>query len=241
MAVAPHERHGEEIEEAAHVPLDAVVRAAVLARAMIDRELRDPVAAVVREHGDVAVELAVELHPLHDLGPVRLEAAVHVVQPDPRRPCPRRVLKIFDGMRRVSGSRRFVFQPETRSYPSSSLARSRGISAGSSCRSPSIVTTIVSGGLAEARVERGGLAEVPAQPDDADVVVCVVQAGQRAERAVGRAVVDEDRLPRASVAGEGGRELVVEERDAALLVVDRDDDRDHDARVPRAAGVACRS
>ena len=50
------------------------------------------------------------------------------------------VLKIREGMRRRSGSRRLVFQPETRSKPSSSLASRRGISAGSSWRSPSIVT-----------------------------------------------------------------------------------------------------
>ena len=41
----------------------------------------------------------------------------------------------------MSGSRRCVFQPLTRSKPSSSFASSRGISAGSSCRSASIVTT----------------------------------------------------------------------------------------------------
>ena len=50
-------------------------------------------------------------------------------------------LKMREGIRLVSGSRRFAFQPETRSNPSSSFASRRGISAGSSCRSPSIVTT----------------------------------------------------------------------------------------------------
>src|SRR3989440_7101322 len=51
-------------------------------------------------------------------------------------------LKIRERTRRESRSRRCVFQPETRSKPSSSFASSRGISAGSSCRSPSIVTTV---------------------------------------------------------------------------------------------------
>src|SRR5438477_7047275 len=51
-------------------------------------------------------------------------------------------LKIRDSTRRESRSRRLVFQPETRSKPSSSFASRRGISAGSSCRSPSIVTTV---------------------------------------------------------------------------------------------------
>ena len=84
VAVAAHERHREEVEEAAHVPLDAVVRAAVLARPVVDGQLGDAVAAVVGEHGDVAVELAVELHALDDLGAVGLEPAVHVVQPHAR-------------------------------------------------------------------------------------------------------------------------------------------------------------
>src|SRR6266566_3556035 len=51
-------------------------------------------------------------------------------------------LKMRESRRLEIGSRRCVFQPVTRSKPSSSLARRRGISAGSSCRSPSIVTTI---------------------------------------------------------------------------------------------------
>ena len=49
--------------------------------------------------------------------------------------------------------------------------------------------------LRESGRERGGLAEVPAQPDDPHVAVAGVQARQRGERAVGRAVVDEDGLP----------------------------------------------
>src|SRR5438067_1729129 len=51
-------------------------------------------------------------------------------------------LKMRDSRRRERGSRRCAFQPETRSNPSSSFASRRGISAGSSCRSPSIVTTV---------------------------------------------------------------------------------------------------
>ena len=239
MAVPSHERHGEQIEEAAHVPLDAVVRAAVLAGAMVDRQLRDPVAAVVREHGDVAVELAVELHPFHDLGPVGLEPAVHVVEPDAGDPA-------RDG---VEDLRRDP--PRERVAPLRLPAGDEVVPLVELGEEPRDLGRIVlqvavdrhddvAGGLAEAGVERGRLAEVPAQPDDADVVVSVVQPGQGAEGAVGRAVVDEDRLPRPPVAGEGRGQLVVEERDAALLVVDRDDDRDHAARVPRAAGVACR-
>ena len=55
----------------------------------------------------------------------------------------------------------------------------------------------------------------------------VVEPRQRGEGAVVRAVVDEDRLPRPPERLEGGGELVEQQRDAALLVVNRDDDGDH--------------
>ena len=60
VAVAADERDGEQVEEAAQVALDAVARAAVLARPVVDRQLGDAEAAVVREHRDEAVQLAVE-------------------------------------------------------------------------------------------------------------------------------------------------------------------------------------
>ena len=60
VPVAPHERDREQVEEAAQVPLHPVARAAVLARPVVDGQLRDAEAAVVREHGDEAVQLAVD-------------------------------------------------------------------------------------------------------------------------------------------------------------------------------------
>src|SRR6266508_2995068 len=88
-------------------------------------------------------------------------------------------------------------------------------------------------GLAASLVESGDecrrLSEVAAQPDDADVLLCVVQPRQRAECSVCGAVVDEDRLPGSLERLEGRAELVVEQCDAALLVVHRNDDRNHGA------------
>jgi len=54
-----------------------------------------------------------------------------------------------------------------------------------------------------------------------------VQPGQRRERPIGGTVVDEDDLPGLSERVERRGKLVVEERDAALLVVHGDDHRDH--------------
>jgi molybdopterin molybdotransferase len=81
--------------------------------------------------------------------------------------------------------------------------------------------------LVEAGDERGGLAEVAAEPHDADVLLRVVQARQRSERPVGGAVVDEDRLPLGMQRLERRAQLVVEECDAAFLVVNGNDHGDH--------------
>ena len=48
VAVAAHERDREQIEEAAQVALEPVPGAAVLPRAVVDRQLGDAEAAVVR-------------------------------------------------------------------------------------------------------------------------------------------------------------------------------------------------
>ena len=75
----------------------------------------------------------------------------------------------------------------------------------------------------EPRVHRRVLAEVALEADDAHARVLFVQRAERRERAVGRAVVDEDRLPLAPV--ERGRDAPVQLLDGALLVEHGDDNR----------------
>ena len=82
VAVAADERDRQQIEEAAQVTLHPVTRAAVFARAVVDRQLGDAEAAVVGQHRDEAVQLAVEAQAVDDFGSVRLQPAVHVVQLD---------------------------------------------------------------------------------------------------------------------------------------------------------------
>ena len=89
--------------------------------------------------------------------------------------------------------------------------------------------------LVEAGDERGRLAEVSAQADDSDVMCSVVQPGERGERSIGRAVVHEDCLPGRADRFERPGELVVEKRDASLLVVHRYHDGDHEREVIRWA------
>ncbi len=226
VPVAADEGHGQEVEEPAQVALEAVARAAVLARPVVDGKLGDAEAAVVREHGDEAVQLAVQPQAVDDLGAVRLQAAVHVVQADAgerardavedarEEPARERVAPV-----RLPAGDQVEALVELREQPRDlggivlqvAVDRDDGVAA---C-------------LVEAGHERGGLAEVAAQPDDADVLLGVVESRQRGERAVGRAVVDEDRLPLGVQRLERRAQLVVEQCDAAFLVVNGNDDRDH--------------
>ena len=88
-------------------------------------------------------------------------------------------------------------------------------------------------GVREPGGEGGRLAEVAAQAHDLRVRRPRVEPGQRGERAVLRAVVDEDRFPGLSARLQRGVQLVVEEGDASLLVVYGDDDRNHGSEPSR--------
>src|SRR6476620_9045158 len=72
VPIAADERDRQQIEEPAKVALDPVPRAAMLARPVVDRQLRYPEAAVLRQHRYEPVELAVEAHAVNHLRPVRL-------------------------------------------------------------------------------------------------------------------------------------------------------------------------
>src|SRR5207249_8331514 len=88
----------------------------------------------------------------------------------------------------------------------------------------------------EAGRERRGLAEVAVQIDDPQVLVPGAQRRQAGQRSVPAAVVHEDELVGPSELVRGPRQLAVQRRDVALLVVDRDDDGERERR----AGLAHR-
>ena len=82
----------------------------------------------------------------------------------------------------------------------------------------------VARGEVEARRERDLVAEAPREPDDLDSAGPFACASTREPvRAVGRAVVDEDRLPRRAESVERQRQTVDEGRQHLLLVAERDD------------------
>ena len=172
------------------------------------------------------MELAVDGHALHDVRAVGLQPAVEVVQPQARETPGHGV---EDPRGDAPGQRIAALRLPAGDEVESLLEL---------CEQPRDLRRIVlkiavdrdddvALRLRETGLERGRLAEVAPEPNDANVVVCSMQARQRGERAVGRAVVDEDDLPRLVELLERRGKLVVEERDAALLVVYRDDHRDH--------------
>ena len=232
MSVAAHERDRDEVEEAAQVAVQPVARAPVLARAVVHGELGDLEAAIRGEHGDEAVELAVEPDPPQRLGAVRLQPAVDVVQPDAR----------DDRRRPVEEARQHA--PRPRVVPPRLPARDEVeplVELREELRDlGGIVLEVgvdrdhdVALGLEEAGLERDGLPEVAAQVHDDDVRRLVVELGEHAGAAVGRAVVDEDHLERLVPGFECGGDLPVELLQRVLLVEERDDDRDHARRVQR--------
>src|SRR6266511_1614320 len=226
VAVAAHERDRQQIEEPAQVPLEPVAGATVLPRPVIHRELRDAVPLLVGEDGDEPVQLSVEHEAAHDLCPVRLEAAVHVVPPQTGHPAgdPVEELRRDAARERVSAPRLPAGDEIEALLQLREQARDLG----------RIVLQVavdrddeLARRLREARRERGGLAEVAAQPHHAHVVLARVQSRQRAERLVRRAVVDVDGLPLLAERVERRLQLFMQQRDAALFVVEGDDDRDH--------------
>ena len=194
MAVAPHEDDREEVERRPQVPLDAEPRLSVRPRSVIDGQLGDAEAEVVRKHRNEAMALAVQPHVVEHLGPVRLQAAVHVVQLDPRRQPRRGVVDPRDEA------------PDERVVPVALPARD-DVEAVVELRQEirdlgRVVLQIrihrddhVAGGDVDSRRERGSLAEVPAQAHDANVEVCGVEPHELAIGPVRRAVVDEHDLP----------------------------------------------
>ena len=180
---------------------------------------------MMREHRHEPVTLAVKVNVLEDLGSVRLEAAVHVVELDPGREPRGRVVDPRD-------------EPShERIVPIALPARDdveSVVELGEQVRDLGRVVLQVcihrddhlAGRDLDSGRERGRLAEVPAQTYDADVEVRRMEAHELAVRAVGRAVVDEHDLPVEVGRAERGVEFGVDLLERRLFVEERDDDGD---------------
>ena len=115
---------------------------------------------------------------------------------------------------------------------------SRGMSAGSFWRSPSIGMRISPRARSSAADKRGGLAAVAPQEDDPHVLgVAPLDRLELRGRAVGRAVVDEDQLVAHGQRPQDRVELGVQRLDVVDLVEDRDQDRQVDRSSSRRSSV----
>ena len=131
----------QQIEQDAGDAADPVLRFTEPARVVADSDLGDACPFPGGVDRDETVHLAVETHVFEDLPPVGLERAAESCSGTWSR-AEISQLATIEGSRRVSAfSSRATRQPETTSKPSASLARSRGMSAGSFWPSPSIGMT----------------------------------------------------------------------------------------------------
>ena len=226
VAVTTHEPHGQEVEKPPEVALHPIARLPVLTGSVVHGQLADPVAAVVCEHGQEPVKLAVDPEVPDHVGSVGLEPAVQVVEAQPGH-APHDPVEDPRGdptRQRVAPVRLPARDEIEALVEFGEQARDLGW----------IVLEIgvdrhhhVAGGVAEPGRESGCFPEVPAQADDLDVPSVGMDPSQRCERAVRRAVVDEDSLPAALERVERGAKLLVEWSYAPLFVVHRNDDADH--------------
>ena len=130
-------------------------------------------------------------------------------------------LNSFDGRVLVTGSRRFLFHPETRSFPPPS---SEGLQQVGDLRRIVLQVRVEgrhqpAAGLLEAGGQGRGLAVVAAEADRPQPAVPCRQSPEDLEGAVGAAVVDEDHLEGEPQGGEGGLDLLAQRLEALLLVV----------------------
>ena len=195
--------------------------------AVVDLELGDPRPLPGGEDRDEPVHLAVEPDPFEHPAAVRLHRAAEVVERDAREPGdqavgePRGDLAGEEGV--LAGRRR---QPETTSKPSSSRSSSRGMSAGSFWRSPSIGTRIVP------RARSSAAESAAVWPQLRRRKATRTCSGSRSwisrelrRRPVGRPVVDEDQLVAQRERAEDASSSAWSGLDVLDFVVDGDQDR----------------
>ena len=225
--VLQQELDGEDVEHHAEGAADAVVRIAGGARHVADRHFGHARAVEAGQRGDEAVQFAVEVDVLQHLGAVGLEGGAEIAQVDAARL----------GHQPVGDARRdlahdgvvdAVLAPAAGDVVALvDLFEQRGNVLGRVLQVAVHGDDDVALGFVEARRERGRLAEVAAQADHLEVAVGFHQVGQQFEAAVGGGVVDEEDLVGPLQLFQHRGEAVVQREDGGLLVVDRNDDRQH--------------
>ena len=79
-AITREHEHGQQVEEAADVPLESILRLPMRAGPVVNRNLGHPVAEIEGQRRHIPVQFAVQRNLLVDLPSRRLEAAVVVAE-----------------------------------------------------------------------------------------------------------------------------------------------------------------
>ena len=193
---------------------------------MVDVDLTDPEAVPVRQHRDVAVELAVELDRFGDRTAHRLEPAVEVAAfhtADPRRDC------VVD-LGGVALDRPVLAHPS----PAARDQVEPAVERVEERRDPrGVVLPVgvhehddVAPQVGEGGGQRVALADVAPQPDPPDVRVAGDEVCDDLPGVVGAPVVDDDDLVRQPLLREDRDELVDYWAEVLALVVRRQQDID---------------
>src|SRR5450759_3005806 len=223
VLVATEKEHREKVEIAAKVALPAVLGLAGRARPVTDRLLGDAKARLRGHDGDVAVLLAVDMDRVHHVAAVGLEAAVEVVQGDPRG-APHRPVEEARGDGLVERVLAALLPARDQVVPLVQARDETGDLGGVVLAVAVERDHVVAAHGLEAVRKRGRLAEVAPQLDDAHVVTGGGEPLHRGERAVGGPIVDEDDLKGQAGGPKRRVDLRDERLDAVGLVEDRDDE-----------------
>lgn len=180
----------------------------------------------MRQGRNVAVQITVEIHSFRHLPAVGLETTVEIAQGDP-------------GERRGNGIEHLRFDPLDERIlpvllPPAHQVGALLVEGAQEARDLSRVILevgvhgehhLASGNL-EARLERGRLAELATELDQHHLGIGSDQLPAQCDRAIGAAVVDHDDLVGPPELGQHPGQLLIQLRQAFLLVQNGDDDGD---------------
>ena len=230
VAVFEHEAHGDAVEDDAgdfgEAEEGAVFGGAVFARVVADGHLDDFCADPFGVGDDEAVHFAVEVEALDDFAAVGLEGAAVVVDREFQ-------VGLDEVVEDLGGE-----GPDTGVLAVlAPAADDVGVFAFEEVEHCGDVGGVVlevavhgdddaAAGEVEAGGEGGGLAEVAAKADEADLREARGCGAEGVPGAVGGAVIDEDGLGGAAEGGEGGVDGLAERGDGLDLVVEGDSDGD---------------
>ena len=194
---------------------------------MVDDDFGDLGAVPLRVDGEEAVHLAIEPDALDDLAPIRLQRAAEVVQAHAAHEGDEAVGHDARGVA-LDGVVLAVLAPAAHDVEALFELGEQERDVGGVVLEVAIHRDDdVTAGEIEASHHRGGLAEIAAEMDDLHALVAAGDLVEQLIGAVGRAVIDEDELPRLADLLHCGPHAIVELGNISGFIADRDGDGKH--------------